>query len=67
MTSLGIIGGADGATAIIFVTGPDPKFWVMLALGGVLAYLLGSVDFGILAITTLTSTTTASTITIVIV
>lgn len=52
MTSLGIIGGADGATAAfvfgVFVTGPDPKFWVMLALGGVLAYLLGSVDFGIL-------------------
>ena len=32
MTSLGIIGGADGATAI-FVTGPDPKFWVMLEIG----------------------------------
>ena len=52
MMSLGIIGGADGATAVfvygVFVTGPDPKFWAMLALGGVLAYLLGSVDFGIL-------------------
>ena len=52
MMSLGIIGGADGATAVfvsgVFVTGSDPKFWAMLALGGVLAYLLGSVDFGIL-------------------
>ena len=52
MMSLGIIGGADGATAVfvsgVFVTGSDLKFWAMLALGGVLAYLLGSVDFGIL-------------------
>ena len=44
MTSLGIIGGADGATAVfvsgVFVTGSDPKFWAMLALNLVL--LLGS-------------------------
>ena len=51
LSSVGIIGGADGTTSII-VSGPraqaDGTFWGWLAGGCLLAYLLGSVDFGII-------------------
>lgn len=46
--SLGIIGGADGPTAIFITSSfswPTVGMWV---LGAVLAYLIGSLDFGIL-------------------
>lgn len=46
--SLGIIGGADGPTAI-FITGTvSLQTLGMWVLGAVLAYLIGSLDFGIL-------------------
>ncbi len=50
LSSVGVIGGADGPTTIL-VSGPlaqaDAGFWGWLALGCLIAYLLGSVDFGI--------------------
>ena len=45
---VGIIGGADGPTAIFVTTiisWPTIGMWL---LGAVLAYLVGSLDFGIL-------------------
>lgn len=46
-SSIGIIGGADGPTAI-FVSGPGWIFWVLFALIALGAYLLGSVNFGVI-------------------
>ena len=49
MGTLGIIGGKDGPTAVFLNVGGFPWQAVLwLVLAAVLAYLLGSVDFGIL-------------------
>ena len=45
--TLGIIGGADGPTAV-FVTGAPIAVLLWLAVAAVTAYLLGSIDFGII-------------------
>ena len=46
--SIGIIGGADGPTAIFITTQVSWPTVGMWALGAVLAYLIGSLDFGIM-------------------
>lgn len=49
LSSVGVIGGADGPTAVFVSVGGFPwQALLWLGLSAVLAYLLGSVDFGIL-------------------
>lgn len=48
MGSLGVIGGADGPTAILVAGAMPIQGFLWLAVAAVVAYLLGSLDFGII-------------------